>query len=204
LRIASGGWSRCHRRSSCPALSPSCRRGSTCGLDRVGGRAELVRGDVCDDRRLAGSVGGMACRPTQVAGRSHCLAARRASLGHRDLATCPGAGLLNRLTRSPVLRPNRLEPVQDVRGARCRPQGQELVIRIVEGPTAAGRHDGRGLSGGSQSAPLLLAAAQRSPTVPGPYPPDSRRPRNFVLPTTPRVAVLAPSTAVINQPDPPL
>jgi len=62
------------------AVALSCRRGSTCGLDRVGGCAELVRGDVCDDRRLAGSVGGMACWPTQVSGRSHCMAARRASL----------------------------------------------------------------------------------------------------------------------------
>jgi hypothetical protein len=29
-------------------LAPAFRRGSTCGLDRIGGRTELVRGDVCD------------------------------------------------------------------------------------------------------------------------------------------------------------
>jgi hypothetical protein len=63
------------------ALALSFRRGSTCGLDRIGGRTELVRGDVCDDRRLAGSVRGMACCPTQVSGRGRCMAARRASLG---------------------------------------------------------------------------------------------------------------------------
>src|SRR3989441_13217959 len=45
------------------ALALSFRRGSTCGLDRIGGRAELVRGDVCHDRRLACSERGMACRP---------------------------------------------------------------------------------------------------------------------------------------------
>ena len=38
--------------SSC-ALALSFRRGSTCGLDRIGGRTELVRGDVCDGRGLA-------------------------------------------------------------------------------------------------------------------------------------------------------
>src|ERR1700736_4389191 len=43
------------------ALALSFRRGSTCCLDRIGGRTERVGGDVCDDRRLAGSVRGMAC-----------------------------------------------------------------------------------------------------------------------------------------------
>src|ERR1700682_50377 len=126
------------------ALALSFRRGGTCGLDRVGGRTELMRSDVCDDRRLAGSVRGMACRPTQVSGRGHCMAARRASLGHRDLAMHPGAGLLSRLTRSLVLRLSRLEEVKDVLRARCRPQGEELVIRIGEGPTAADRQETRG------------------------------------------------------------
>ena len=47
-------------------LALSFRRGSTRGLDRIGGRTKLVRGDVCDDRRLAGSERGMTCCPTQV------------------------------------------------------------------------------------------------------------------------------------------
>jgi len=42
------------------------------------------------------------------------MATRRASPEHRDLATHPGPSLLNRLTRSQVLRPSRLEPVEDV------------------------------------------------------------------------------------------
>src|SRR5256712_3315341 len=46
------------------ALALSFRRGSTCGLDRIGGRTELVRGDVCDGRGLAGSVRGMPRCPT--------------------------------------------------------------------------------------------------------------------------------------------
>jgi hypothetical protein len=132
-----------------PALEPPCAlalsfgRGSTRGLDGIGCRTELVRGDVRDDRRLAGSERGMACSPTQVSCRGHCMATRRASLGHGDLATHLGAHLLNRLTRSRIPRPSQLEPVEDVRCARCRPQCEEVVIRIGEGPTAADRYETR-------------------------------------------------------------
>jgi len=51
-RAATGTESPC-------ALALSFRRCSTCGLDRIGGRTELVRGDVCDGCGLAGSVSGM-------------------------------------------------------------------------------------------------------------------------------------------------
>jgi hypothetical protein len=40
------------------------RRGSTHGLDRVRGRAELVRGDVCDGPGLARRVCGVPRWPT--------------------------------------------------------------------------------------------------------------------------------------------
>src|SRR5262249_23679280 len=97
-----------------PALEPTCalafRRAGTRGLDRIGGRAEFVR----DGPGLASSVRGMPCCATQVSGRGHGMAGRRAGLGHRDLATHPGAGLLDRLTRSQVLRLSRLEEVKDV------------------------------------------------------------------------------------------
>src|SRR5881227_3355702 len=112
------------------ALTLAFRSGCTRRLDRVGRRSELVRGDVRDDRGLASSVRGMPCCPTQVSGRGHCMAGRRASLGHLDLATHPGAGMLDRLTRSWALRLNRLEEVKDVFRARCRPKSEELVIRI--------------------------------------------------------------------------
>jgi hypothetical protein len=124
-------------------LAFAFRRGSTCGLDRIGGRTELMRGDVCDGPGLARSVRGKPCCPTQVSGRAHCVAARRPSLGHLDLATHPGAGMLDRLTRPWVLGPSRLEKVQDVLRARCRPKSEEMVIRVSEGPTAADRHEAR-------------------------------------------------------------
>jgi hypothetical protein len=104
------------------------RCGGACGLDRIGGGAEFVRGDVCDGCGLAGSVRRMPRCSTQVSGCGVCVAGCRASLGHLDFATHPGAGLLDRLTRSRVLRLSRLEEVKDVFRTRCRPQGEELVI----------------------------------------------------------------------------
>jgi len=80
-----------------------------------------VRGDVCDDRRLAGSVRGMPCCPTQVSGGGVCMAGRRASLGHGDLAARPGPPEFDRATWPRVLRLSRLEEVKDVLRARCRP-----------------------------------------------------------------------------------
>src|SRR4030088_1989474 len=71
------------------------------------------------------------------------MASCRACLGHVDLAARPGPPELDRATRSRVLRPSRLEEVQDVFRTRCRPQGEEMVIRISEGPTAADRHETR-------------------------------------------------------------
>lgn len=102
------------------ALALVIRRAGTCGLDCVGGGTELVRGDVCDARGLAGSVRGMSWRPTQLPGRAHRTAARRARLHHLDLATHPCAGVLDRPTGAPVLGLRRLEQVKDVLRTRSR------------------------------------------------------------------------------------
>ena len=118
-------------------------RGSTCGLDRISGGTEFVRGDVCDGPGLASGVRGMPPCPTQVPGRAHCMAARRTSLHHRDLTTHPGAGVLDRFTWSWVIRLSRLEQVKDVLRARRSPQSEEMVIRISEGPTATNRYKPR-------------------------------------------------------------
>jgi hypothetical protein len=71
------------------------------------------------------------------------MAARRASLHHRDLTTHPGAGVLDRFTWSWVLGLNRLEQVKDVLRARRCPKGEEMMIRISEGPTAPERDEAR-------------------------------------------------------------
>jgi hypothetical protein len=119
----------------------ACRRGRTCGLDRVGGRTELVRGNVRDDPGLASGEGGVPRSTTEVSGRRHRMAARRTSLHHRGLATHPGAGMLDRPTRSRVCWLDCFEEGKDVLRARCCPQSEKVVIRVGESPTAADRHE---------------------------------------------------------------
>src|SRR5258708_17825333 len=53
------------------ALALSFRRGSTCGLDRIGRPTQLVRAPLRDDCRLASSLCGLPGCPAQVAGRGH-------------------------------------------------------------------------------------------------------------------------------------
>jgi hypothetical protein len=91
------------------ALAFRCR--STCGLDRIGGRAKLVRGNMSDGPGLASGVCGMPCSATQVSGRAHRVASCCASFHHLDLATHPGASMLDRLTRSWIPGLSRLEEV---------------------------------------------------------------------------------------------
>jgi hypothetical protein len=90
-------------------LTFAVRRGSAYGFDRVGGRTELMRGDVGDGPGLASGVRGMSCCSAQVPGCTHGVAAGRASRHHRDLAPRPGARLLDRLTGPWVVGSNGLE-----------------------------------------------------------------------------------------------
>jgi len=124
-------------------LALAFRRSFPRSLDRVGGRTELVRRNMCDGCRLARGVGGMPWCPSQISGRGVRVAGRDASLGHPDLSAHPRADLLDRLTRTRIVGPSGLEEVEDVLGARCRPQGQAVVVRISERPTAANRHEAR-------------------------------------------------------------
>src|SRR5215210_347745 len=81
-------------------LTASLRRGGACGLDRICGGTELMRGDVCDGRSLCRGERGMACRPGEVPGRGVRMTGRGARLRHRDLASGPGTRQLDRATRS--------------------------------------------------------------------------------------------------------
>jgi len=62
---------------------------------------------------------------------------------HRDLTTHPGAGMLDRPTRSMVCWLNCLEQGKDVLRAHCCPQSEKVAILIGESPTAADRHESR-------------------------------------------------------------
>src|ERR1700737_3684222 len=99
------------------------------------------------------------------------MASCRARLGHGDLAARPGPPEFDRATRSRVRSPSRLEEVQDVFRARCRPQGEEMVIRIREGPTAADRYETRvaffrGDQSSTSPCPLRLTSSTMSPAPP--------------------------------------
>jgi hypothetical protein len=113
------------------------------GLDRVGGGTEIVFGDVRDAGGLTSGVCGMPSGTSQVASRTHGVSARRAGLHHPDLAAHPGAGVVDRVTWSRVVRAGRVEEVENVLGARRRPQGEEMVVLVGEAPPAANGHQAR-------------------------------------------------------------
>ena len=137
------------------------RSGTHC-FDGVSSSTELVRGDVCDDRRLPGSVGGIPCCANQVSGRAHGMAAYGAGLHHHDFATRPRAGLFDGLTRSRVVRPNRLEVVQHVLGARGRPQRQEPMVGVREcSPASDGNEAGVAVFGEDHGCTRPVTSAQR-------------------------------------------
>jgi hypothetical protein len=53
------------------------------------------------------------------------------------------AGELDRLAGPWVARPDRLEQLEHVLGARRRPQREEVVVAVGEGPAATDRHEPR-------------------------------------------------------------
>src|SRR5919197_772897 len=122
-------------------LSLVFRRGGTHGLDRVGGGTELVRGDVRDDCGLASRVRGMPWCAAQVSRGGLGLSGRLARLHHLHLTTHPSASSLDRHTRSSIVGLSRLEQAEDVLRARCRPESEEVVMRLGEGTTATRRHE---------------------------------------------------------------
>ena len=115
------------------------------GLDRVGGGAELVRGNVRDRRGLTGSIRGMARCSAQIPGRRHRMASRRSSLRHRDLAARPCAGLLNGVTRTIICGLHFLKEMQDMLCAGGCPECEQMVIGIAQG-TATTNSDQSGIA----------------------------------------------------------
>jgi hypothetical protein len=125
------------------ALEPTSAVGLACGsrrtrsFDRVGRSTELVRGDMRYHRGLAGGECRVTGRSAQHSCRSHCMAARSAGLGHRDLASRPCPNLFDRLAGPGVRRLHRLEEAQNVLCARGRPPSQEPMVGVGECPPAA-------------------------------------------------------------------
>ncbi len=143
-------------------LTLAFRSGCTRCLDRVGRRSELVRGDMRNHRRLAGSICGVPSGSAQLSCRCHGMATRRAGLGHRDLASRPCPNLLDRQTGPQVRGLHRLEEVQNVLCARGSPQGQESMVGVRERPPAADGDEARvAVFREDHGSILLLASAQR-------------------------------------------
>ncbi|MBA4866728.1 hypothetical protein H1V43_36620 [Streptomyces sp. PSKA54] len=161
-----------------------------------------MRGDVCDDSGLAGGIRSMPCCATQVSSRAHCMAARRAGLHHLDLATHPGTGMLDRLSRPWVLRLSRLEEVKDMLRASCRPKGEEMVIRISEGSTAADRHEARvpDLREDHGWHSFLLASAPHSRTRTRDHARPEAKPANPVVDPQARLPISRPDETSSQSP----
>jgi hypothetical protein len=126
---------------SSSVVTSAIRGSSSCSLDRVCGRTELVGSDVSHRRSLTGSICGMPGRATQVPGSIICATARRAGVPPAHFAPSPCSDGLYRLTRSRIVRARRLEEVQDMFCTQGRPDGEEMVIRIGERPSAANRDE---------------------------------------------------------------
>jgi len=156
-----------------PALGlASCLRlgrrgGGAGGLDRVGGGAEVVGGDVRDAARLPGGVRGVAGGAPDVPGGAHGVAAGRAGPRHRHLAAGPGAGMFDGGPWARVAGAGGLEQGQDVLGAQRRPQGEETVVVVGEGAAAPDRDEPR--------VAFLREDHRRVPSVPSAGPAYRRR-----------------------------
>jgi hypothetical protein len=87
-------------------------------------------------RGLAGRVRGMPGCPTQISGRSVCMAGRRAGLCPRDITPRPGTPEFDRPTWTIVFRPRLLQMVQPVLRAVSRPDGEKAVIVVLEATAA--------------------------------------------------------------------
>ena len=109
--------------------------GALC-LDRVGGGAELVRGNMRHHCRLAGRKCGVSSGAIQVSGRSHGMTTRRAGRRHRDLAVRPGTNLFDRVTRPGIRGPLEFEPAQHMFSTYRRPPGQQPMVGVRECPPA--------------------------------------------------------------------
>ena len=132
------------------------------GPDRVGRGTELVGRHVANRRGLAGSVRGMPCCPTQLSGRGVCMAGRRAGLSPRDLTPRPSTPEVDRPTWTVVLRPCLLEVVQHVLRAVGRPDREETMMVVSEGPAATHSDEPRiaDLGEDHQFARLALVSAK--------------------------------------------
>ena len=115
---------------------PSC-------LDRVGGCAEVVFGDMWDAGCLARSIRRETGCPAQRSGGPHRVPTGCPGLHHGELARSPGPSAGDRVPGPEITRTFGLEQVKDVLGTGGCPQRQEVMIRVGQEPATTDRHEAR-------------------------------------------------------------
>jgi len=96
-----------------------------------------------DDGRLRRRVRREPRSTSQLPRSAIGVTAGSASVHHRHLATHPGTHLLDRMSRSRIVRPNRLEAIEYVLRARRGPESKQAMIDIGKGPAPADRDEAR-------------------------------------------------------------
>jgi len=109
------------------------------GLDRVGGSAEIMLGNMSYTGGLTRSIGRETRGSSKGSRRRHGVPSQRPSLHHLHPTVDPRSGRLDRLARARVCRHFFLEEMQHVLSAGGGPEGQQLVIGVGERPAAADR-----------------------------------------------------------------
>jgi hypothetical protein len=140
------------------------------GLDRVGGGAEVVLGNVSNTGGLTHGIGRETRGCSMRSRRSHGVPAQRPGSRHPHPTLGPRTGRLDRLARAKVCRHFLLEERKHVLGARGSPDGQQLVIGVSE-RTAATDRDQALVTDTGQDHATSMPVRNRRP-VPAPPPLD--------------------------------
>lgn len=109
------------------------------GLDRVGGSAEVVLGNMSNTGGLTRGIGRETRGTSKGSRRRHGVPAQRPGLHHLHPTVGPRSGRPDRLARARVCRHFFLKEMQHVLSAGGGPEGQQLVIGDGERPAAADR-----------------------------------------------------------------
>jgi hypothetical protein len=109
------------------------------GLDRVGGSAEVVLGNMSNTSGLTRGIRRETRGSSKGSRRRHGMPAQRPGLHHLHPTAGPRSSRLDRLARARICRHFFLEEMQHVLSAGGDPEGQQLVMGVGERPAAADR-----------------------------------------------------------------
>ncbi len=122
-----------------PAGASVARTSNHGSLDRIGGCAEVVLGNMCNTGCLTRGIGSETRGSSTGSRRRHGVPAQSPRLHHLHPTVGPRSGRRDRLARARVCGLFCLEELQHVLSAGRGPEGQHLVMGVGERPTAADR-----------------------------------------------------------------